>query len=67
WVGQERVTIEELCRRLQQAGELTRSGKTAWDRTTVWGMLKNPAYNPTFARFYVDRSDWRSGPTHENE
>src|SRR5215212_3164312 len=44
WVGQERVTIGEVCRRLTRAGEQTRTGKTVWDRTTVWGMLKNPAY-----------------------
>ena len=29
------------CRR---QGYLTRGGKRAWDRTTVWGILKNPAY-----------------------
>jgi site-specific DNA recombinase len=28
---------------------LTRSGKPAWDRTTVWGILKNPAYVGTAA------------------
>jgi site-specific DNA recombinase len=44
WVGHERVSIQEVCRRLQQASERTRSGKTTWDRTTVWGILKNPAY-----------------------
>jgi len=33
-----------VVRRLNQAQERTRSGKTVWDRTTVWGMLKNPAY-----------------------
>ncbi len=44
WVGQERATIGEVCRRLTRAGEQTRTGKTVWDRTTVWGMLKNPAY-----------------------
>jgi site-specific DNA recombinase len=44
WVGRDRVSINEVCRRLQAAGERTRSGKTSWDRTTVWGMLKNPAY-----------------------
>ncbi len=44
WVGQERVTIGEVCRRLTHAGERTRRGKTVWDRTTIWGMLKNPAY-----------------------
>ena len=44
WVGRERATIGEVCRRLQQAGEPTQTGKPVWDRTTVWGMLKNPTY-----------------------
>jgi site-specific DNA recombinase len=29
---------------LNAAKECTRTGKTVWDRTTVWGILKNPAY-----------------------
>lgn len=44
WVGGDRLTIGEVCRRLTQAGELTRTGKTVWDRSVVWGILKNPAY-----------------------
>src|SRR3989442_5989930 len=44
WVGRDRLTIGEVCRRLTQAGEVTRTGKTVWDRSAVWGMLKNPAY-----------------------
>jgi site-specific DNA recombinase len=44
WAGRERATIGEACRRLQQAGERTRTGKTTWDRTTIWGILRNPAY-----------------------
>src|SRR5712691_13399015 len=28
WVGRERLTIGEVCRRLTQAGEVTRTGKT---------------------------------------
>jgi site-specific DNA recombinase len=44
WVGQERLTIGEVVRRLTAAGEHTRLGRTVWDRATVWGMLKNPAY-----------------------
>lgn len=47
WVGQERVSIGEVCRRLQRAGEPRRDGKTSWDRSVVWGMLKNPAYKGT--------------------
>ena len=49
WVGQERATIGEVCRRLAQMGTLTRRGKSVWDRTTVWGLLKNPAYIGTAA------------------
>jgi site-specific DNA recombinase len=44
WVGRDRLTIGEVCRRLTQAGEVTRTGKTVWDRSVVGGMLKNPAY-----------------------
>ena len=44
WVGQERATIGEVVRRLTAAQERTRMGRTVWDRTTVWDMLKNPAY-----------------------
>jgi len=44
WVGRARLSIGEVCRRLQAAGERTRTGKLVWDRTSVWGMLKNPAY-----------------------
>jgi site-specific DNA recombinase len=44
WIGRERASIGEVCRRLQQAGEPSPKGKPYWDRTTVWGLLKNPAY-----------------------
>jgi site-specific DNA recombinase len=44
WVGQERATIEEVCRRLERAGAVTRTGKTVWNRSTVGEMLNNPAY-----------------------
>jgi site-specific DNA recombinase len=44
WVGYDRWTIGEVCRRLTQAGEVRRTGKTVWDRSVVWGILKNPAY-----------------------
>ena len=44
WVGVDRVTIGEVCRRLTQAKETTRTGKSVWDRSVVWGMLKNPVY-----------------------
>jgi len=56
-VGRERLSIGEVSRRLQKAGERTRGGKTVWDHSTVWAMLKNPAYQGTAA----------FGKTHETE
>ncbi len=44
WVGRDRCSIGEVRRRLEAAGERTRSGKTVWDRATIGGMLNNPAY-----------------------
>jgi len=44
WVGCERLSIGAVQRRLTAAAILTPAGKTGWDRTTIWGMLKNPAY-----------------------
>src|SRR6201987_5589659 len=49
WIGRAGLSIGEVCRRLRQRGCLTRSGKPAWDRGTVWGILKNPAYIGTAA------------------
>ena len=59
WVGVHRVGLWEVCRRLQSAGEQTRSGNRRWDRSTVWGILKNPAYKG-YAAFGKTRSEtWR--------
>jgi len=44
WVGLERCSIGEVCRRLQQRGVPSPRGKAYWDRTTVWAMLNNAAY-----------------------
>src|SRR4051794_22022820 len=49
WVGQERCSIGEVCRRLRREGIPTRTGKAAWDRSVVWAALKNPAYKGTAA------------------
>jgi len=38
------VAIAELTRWLTATGVPTRTGKTRWDRSTVWAMLRNPAY-----------------------
>src|SRR3954452_10485200 len=44
WVGRDRLSIGEVCRRLQRQGCPTPQGKPVWDRTTVWRLLKNPAF-----------------------
>jgi site-specific DNA recombinase len=38
------VSIAELARWLSDQQIRTRTGKARWDRSTVWGMLRNPAY-----------------------
>src|SRR5436305_5237463 len=55
WVGQERCSIGEACRRLFQQGVPSPGGKARWDRKTVRAMLRNPAYQGT-ARFGKTRS-----------
>ena len=38
------AAIAELARWLSDSGVATRTGKARWDRSVVWGMLRNPAY-----------------------
>ena len=44
WVGRDRVSIGEVSRRLQAQRVASATGKSWWDRTSVWAILKNPAY-----------------------
>ena len=44
WVGRDRLSIGEVCRRLERAGHRTRTGRSRWTRGVIWHMLKNPAY-----------------------
>src|SRR6266508_128668 len=44
WVGVDRLSLREVCRRLQQMGCRTPRGLAHWNATTVRGMLDNPAY-----------------------
>ncbi|MCP4899571.1 MAG: recombinase family protein [bacterium] len=44
WVGQERLSMCEVSRRLARQGILSPRSKGLWDRSTIWGILKNPAY-----------------------
>ena len=43
WVGEERPSLGEVCRRLSGQEIRTRTGKSRWDRSTIYGILKNPA------------------------
>jgi site-specific DNA recombinase len=38
------VAIAELARWLTATGVPTRTGKSRWDRSVIWAMLRNPAY-----------------------
>src|SRR5271165_5423411 len=38
------ATIADLARWMAAAGAVTRTGKHRWDRSVIWGMLRNPAY-----------------------
>jgi len=44
WVGVDGHSIGDACRRLQERKVPSPKGKAVWDRTTVWGILRNPAY-----------------------
>jgi site-specific DNA recombinase len=44
WMGIERLSIGQVCKRLKNKGIASPRGKDYWDRSTVWGILKNPAY-----------------------
>jgi site-specific DNA recombinase len=44
WVGRDRVSLGEVSRRLKEKGIGSAKGKSFWDRSSVWGILKNPAY-----------------------
>jgi site-specific DNA recombinase len=44
WVALDRCSIGQVCRQLQEREILSPRGKNYWDRTTVWGILKNSAY-----------------------
>jgi len=44
WVSRDGCSIGQVCKRLQEKGIQTRTGKSWWDRTVVWAILKNTAY-----------------------
>jgi site-specific DNA recombinase len=44
WVGHERVSLSEVCHRLEKMEVPSPRGRSSWKRKVVWEMLKNPAY-----------------------
>jgi len=47
WYTEEALSIGQIYRKLNELGVETRRGKSTWDRSTVWAMLRNPAYKGT--------------------
>jgi site-specific DNA recombinase len=60
---EEQVAIAELARWLTDQGIPTRTGKSVWDRSTVWGMLRNPAYRGQAAYGKTKVADRHGKPT----
>jgi site-specific DNA recombinase len=56
-------SIGELARWLTAQGIPTRTGKRVWDRSTVWGMLRNPAYHGQAAYGKTKVADRHGKPT----
>ncbi len=44
---QQRLSINAIARLLNERQIATRTGAGRWERSTVWGMLRNPAYRGT--------------------
>ena len=44
WVGKERLSIREVCSRLNYICPSTRKGNRYWNRSTIFGILENPTY-----------------------
>ena len=44
---EEAWPIGALTRWLTDSGIPTRTGKRQWERSTIWGLLRNPAYQGT--------------------
>src|SRR5215472_2600469 len=44
WIGRDRCSLAEVCRRLHNAGTPTANGRPIWSREAVWHVLQNPAY-----------------------
>src|SRR5664279_3376218 len=57
------VSIGELVRWLTGRGVQTKTGKVVWERSSVWAMLRNPAYRGQAAFGKTKTSERHGGPT----
>lgn len=44
WVGYDRLSLSAVCRRLKDENIQSQKGKSYWNRSVIWALLKNPAY-----------------------
>jgi site-specific DNA recombinase len=49
WVGVERLSLREVCRRLDKQDIRPAKGGGHWNARSLWGMLRNPAYKGSAA------------------
>jgi len=54
---EDNLSIADLTRWLGARGIATSTGKDRWDRSTIWGMLRNPAYAGRAAYLKTGRVD----------
>jgi site-specific DNA recombinase len=49
WIGVDRLSLAEVCRRLEKQGVSAPDGGNRWDRSSLYGMVQNPAYRGSAA------------------
>ncbi len=59
---EDAASIAGLTRWLAEQGIVTATGKSKWDRSTIWAMLRNPAYCGRAAFGKTTRTDERARP-----
>lgn len=57
WYTEDALSMGEIYRKLNALGIVTRRGKSTWDRSTVWAMLRNPAYKGTACFGKTERTE----------
>jgi site-specific DNA recombinase len=57
------TSIGDLARWLTACGVPTKTGKAVWDRSTIWAMLRNPAYRGQAAFGKTKTAERHGGPT----